>query len=396
MNILYLMNFAGKGGTEKYIADLAEKLIEEKHSVHFIYHIGGMLGIEFENMGITPVQVKMSNPFDLGAVRKVLRYCRINNIDIIHAQHQREHYIALLVKLFRPRTKVVFTCHFAMEANGIWKLMNSIMTRRDDAVIAVCDIVRRYMIANRFPRKKVQVIYNGVICDETAEGEEDRQILEDLAAEFEIITNFNFVFVTLTRFSEEKGNMFLLESIRLLKEKTGLPFKVIFVGDGDLLEECKQFAEQADIMDKVCFTGYRVDTDNILKLAQVYINSSSKEALSFAIIEGLSKKLPAIVTNVGGNLEIVNRDTSCGLVVDYGDCEAMAEAMHDMMFDHELYDYLKENAVEVVKTMFNAENSIAETLDVYKRLANEGKKNQEIQEDEIELRRRKQKNEKTD
>ena len=375
MNILYLMNFAGKGGTEKYIADLAEKLIEEKHSVHFIYHIGGMLGIEFENMGVTPVQIRMLNPFDFGAVRKILRYCRINNIDIIHAQHQREHYIALLVKLFRPKTKVVFTCHFAMENNGIWKFMNSIMTRRDDAVIAVCDIVRRYMILNRFPRKKVQVIYNGVICDEAEESDEDKLALDELATEFDIVTNFNFVFVTLTRFSEEKGNMFLLESIRLLKEKTGIPFKVIFVGDGELLEECKAFAEENNLMDSVYFTGYRLDTDNILKLANVYINSSSKEALSFSIIEGLAKGLPAIVTNVGGNLEIVNRDTSCGLVVNYGDCEAMAEAMHDMMFDHELYDYLKECAVGVVKTMFNAEFSIAETLDVYKRLVGERIKN---------------------
>jgi len=363
------MNFAGKGGSEKYIADLAERLIEEKHNVHFIYNIGGMLGIEFEKLGVTPVQIKMSNPFDFGAVRKMLRYCRINDIDIIHAQHQREHYIALLVKLFRPKTKVVFTCHFAAENNALWKLMNSIMTRRDDAAIAVCDIVRRYMIANGFPRKKVQVIYNGVKCDEAEEIVGDESIdPNEIAAEFGIMTNFNFVFVTLTRFSEEKGNLFLLESIKLLREKTRLPFKVIFVGDGDLLEDCKAFAEENELFDNVCFTGYRTDTDEILKLAKVYINSSSKEALSFAIIEALAKGLPAIVTNVGGNIEIVNRDTNCGLVVNYGDIEAMAEAMHDMMFDHELYDYLRENALEVVRTMFNSEFSIAETFYVYESL----------------------------
>jgi glycosyltransferase involved in cell wall biosynthesis len=365
------MNFAGKGGTEKYIADLAEELIEEKHNVHFIYHLGGMLGIEFEKIGITPVQIKMSNPFDFSAVRKIIRYCRINDIDIIHAQHQREHYIAILVKLLRPKTKVVFTCHFAMEQNGLWKLMNSVMTRMDDAVIAVCDIVRRYMILNRFPRKKIQVIYNGVKCDE--DGNADGYDTESLADELGIALNFNFVFVTLTRFSEEKGNMFLLESIRVLKEKTGLQFKVIFVGDGDLLEQCKAFAEEHELTNEVIFTGYRLDTDAILTLSKVYINCSSKEALSFAIIEAMAKGLPAIVTNTGGNVEIVNRDTACGLVVDYGDCEAMADAMHSMMFDHELYDYVKANAFETVRNMFNSEFSIGDTIEVYKSLLDESK-----------------------
>jgi len=365
------MNFAGKGGSEKYIANLAAKLTEEKHNVHFIYNIGGMLGIEFEKLGVTPVQYKMSHPFDLFAVKKILRYCRINDIDIIHAQHQREHYIALLVKLFRPRTKVVFTCHFAAQNNAIWKFMNSFMTRRDDALIAVCDIVRRYMISNGFPRKKIQVVYNGVDCEETVETEDDIHKLNAVAGELGIETQFSFIFVTLTRFSEEKGSMFLLESIKLLCEKTRLPFKVIFVGDGDLLENCKAFAEENALMDNVCFTGYRTDTDVILKLSKVYINSSQKEALSFAIIEAMSKGLPAIVTNVGGNIEIVNRDTNCGLVVDYGDRETMAEAMHDMMFDHELYDYLSANAYDVVRALFNSEFSMADTFHIYESLIDE-------------------------
>ena len=159
--------------------------------------------------------------------------------------------------------------------------------------------------------------------------------------------------------------MFLLKSIKYLSNITNIPFRVIFVGDGILLEESKNFVNQNNLENKVIFTGYRTDTKNILDESNVFINSSSSEALSFAIIEALSRGIPAIVTNVGGNIDIINDRTNCGLVVNYNDISAMANAINTMLNEKEVYYNFCKNSREAVKINFDKSKNFDKTYDLY-------------------------------
>lgn len=360
MNILYLLNYAGKGGSEKYIKDFTKNFHNKSLQIHFIYNIEGELVNEMKELGVTPIQMVLKHPFHIGAAKEVAKYCKENKIDIIHTQYQRENYIAILSKLFYKKVKVVYTCHVIVKNNLIWKITNSCMTKFDDGIIAVCEEGKRQLIENKMPTEKIKVIANGVPYEKYVFNVSNSSIREEFK-----INNDTFVFVSLTRFTLEKGTLFLLKSVKELKERIEIPFIILMVGDGILLNEAKEYVSKNDLNENVIFTNYRKDSENILKGSNVFINSSNNEALSFAILEAMSKCLPIIATKVGGNVDIVNENTNCGIIVNYNNPVEMAQAMEKLMTDKKFWGNCSNNSLLAIKERFNSKNVLKETLSLY-------------------------------
>ena len=69
MKVLYLLNFAGKAGTERYVETLVKYLNGEKIQAYFAYNEGGLLVERLEAMGVPVRQLTMRRRFDLKAAR---------------------------------------------------------------------------------------------------------------------------------------------------------------------------------------------------------------------------------------------------------------------------------------------------------------------------------------
>ena len=112
--------------------------------------------------------------------------------------------------------------------------------------------------------------------------------------------------------------------------------------------------------------GFRNDAAEILAASDLYVNSAKcYEALSFAILEALDQALPVVATNVGGNGDIINADTNCGILVEYGDTDAMAKAIGTMMHDEAKYGEFSANARKAVKERFDLDVLLEETYKKY-------------------------------
>ena len=92
MNVLFLINHAGQGGTEKYIRILTDMLIENGDNVYFVYNESGLLSNDFRRQGIMTYQMDMKSPYDFNAANKLTYICKQNNINIIH-------HLSLLLKM---------------------------------------------------------------------------------------------------------------------------------------------------------------------------------------------------------------------------------------------------------------------------------------------------------
>ena len=356
MNILHLINHAGSGGSEKYIEMLTESF--SGGEICFAYNEDGPLREKMVAKGVNSVKIGMRSPFDIGAARQVAKLCKQHKIGIIHTHFLREAYVAVLSKLFNRGVKVVYTYHILERLGFGQKAANWLFMRFCDAVIAVCKVGRASLIENKIPPKKIAVIYNGAPKVEKCD--------TDFRGEFGIAAD-DFVFVTVTRLSPEKGVDFLLRSVEKLA--ADMPYKLVVVGDGPLLEQMQQYASQNNLRN-VIFTGKRADVGAILQQSNCFINSSQTEALSFAIVEALSHKLPVVATKVGGNVEIVNEETNCGIAVDYGDEDALARAMQKMMQDENFRETCSDNALKLVAETFNAEKMLKETFNIYEKISN--------------------------
>ena len=367
MNILFLINHAGKGGSEKYVYVLSSYLNNKNNKIFFIYNEDGNLVEKMKSLGAVTDQVEMKNPFDKKAVSYIKDFCELKQIDIIHTQFQRETYIALQVKKQLPNLKVINTSHMITEDKFYKKILNKVMVKNIDGVISVCTKNKEVLIENGYPEDKIKVIFNGVPYRPYAHNIKN----STLRSEFKIGTD-EFVFVTAARLSPEKGIDFLLESAKVLTTLTNKKFKLLIVGDGDEEEKLKEIVNNDDALKEcVIFTGFRTDIENILMGSDCFVNSSETEALSFAILEALAKALPVIATKVGGTSDIINEENRNGVLVRYGGKVAMAKAMERFMTDEKIYLECSQNAIDSVKNHFSIDKICEETYNFYKEVKGE-------------------------
>ena len=327
--IAHLINYAGNGGSEKYIKVLGGDFL--------IYNIEGDLIKEIKNSKFKIHQIKMRNPLDLKAAFQLAKFCKKNHIKIIHTHFARENYIAIISKIFGSKVKVVYTSHINLKNNKIWKFMNKCLTKHNHTVIAVCNSVKELLIENGYPKEKIKVIYNGANLSE-------KQTSDDF------ISQNKPCIVTLARLSKEKGLFFLLDIAKQMPEK-----HFIIAGDGPLLEKLINKAPE-----NVSFPGFSKSKD-ILEKAALYINTSKSEALSFGILEALGFGVPIIATNIGGNIDII-KESSAGRLIQYGNVKEAKEKINEVLENRKFYS---ESAIKAIKTTFSEKTMKERTYEIY-------------------------------
>lgn len=361
MKVLYFLNYAGKAGTERYVETLVRYLGFSRVEPYFAYNIKGLLVERLEALGVPCRRVEMRRRFDFRAAEQLAELCREWDIDLIHCHYLREHYTALLAKRRLPKLRVVYTNHFVLENNAITRLSNRWMDKSQDGIIAVCNRGREQLIENGWSAERIHVVFNSVNPEDWAGDRSSSTMREELG-----IPEDRFVMLCASRFAEDKGHNYLIDSVKMLSEQTSVPFTLVLAGDGDLLEQSKAQAAALGLTDEqIRFIGFREDIKNLYKGSDLYINSSEHEALSYLIIEAMAAGLPVIATDMGGNSDIVNEQSGCGLLVEYDNPASMSNAMKRMLEDHSLLESCKQGAKRTIEEKFEINQWMDKTFAVY-------------------------------
>ncbi|MBQ7499856.1 MAG: glycosyltransferase [Clostridia bacterium] len=360
MKILYLINYAGKAGTEKYVENLIGHCSGKPDTECFLcYNVAGELSEKCVARGVRCFRLEMRSPFDLKAARALAAICRDNEIDVIHAQFPRENYIALLSKRYYDRPKVIFTAHLIMRQPAVWKIFNRIMTKKNDCVLAVCNAGAEVLRENGVCPDVIRIVYNGIRASEAAilSEEEKAELRSSLG-----IPDGSTVISIMARFSPEKGLDFLADSVSLMKTAD---HSVVIMGDGDGMDDFRKRISDLGIADRFILTGYRNDCSRILAVSDIYVSSSKEEAMSYATLEAMAAGLPLVVTDVGGNPTLAEEGGKCGEVVRYGDAAGYAEALDKLCRDPGLRDRYGAVSAEKTKTLFDHDKLMDRIYEIY-------------------------------
>lgn len=362
MKVLYLLNHAGKAGTERYVETLVKYLSAQGVEPYFVYNEGGLLVERMAELGVPTERIEMSSRFDFKAAKALAKLCEKWDIDVVHCHYLREHYTAILAKRYNKKIRVVYTNHFVLANDALTRLSNRWMDKRQDQIIAVCNKGKEQLIANGWSGESIQVVFNAVDMKAWEGGRESSTMRQEFG-----IPEDRVVMLCASRFAHDKGHAYLVNSLKRLSEITDVPFTMVLAGDGDLLEQTREQVKQLGLEDKVIFAGFRKDIKNLYKGSDVYINSSEHEALSFLIIEAMAAGLPVIVTDMGGNRDIVPPDAGHGALVVYDDPESMAQAMKKMLEDEDYRASCAAGALRTVAEKFEVGKMCQATLAVYQK-----------------------------
>ncbi len=138
----------------------------------------------------------------------------------------------------------------------------------------------------------------------------------------------------------------LLKAMKIVKESVpGVRLRV--AGSGDHLDALKDLAGRLGLADRVDFMGFVTEQQKIDMLRQVHVvaNPSSKEGWGVTVIEANACGTPVVASNVPGLRDAI-LDGETGLLVPYGDVEALGRKLVEVLENDALRESLRENALE--------------------------------------------------
>lgn len=100
-------------------------------------------------------------------------------------------------------------------------------------------------------------------------------------------------FINIGHFNFQKNQKDLIIAYSKMKEK-GINEKLVLIGSGPLIEECKELAQKLNLVQEVIFLGKQRNPYKYLKMAKLYISSSLYEGLPAVFVESLALNIPIV------------------------------------------------------------------------------------------------------
>ncbi len=145
----------------------------------------------------------------------------------------------------------------------------------------------------------------------------------------------DFVIIYTGRLSSEKGLLDLLNGFAKAAERPGL--HLVLVGDGAQRAELEARVQAVEgLSSRVTFAG-RVDSSAVplwLQASDAFALVSPNEGFSCALSEAMAVGLPAVVSDIPANSQLV-QDGVQGFTVDVGDTDAIARCFRQLSEDPE-------------------------------------------------------------
>jgi glycosyltransferase involved in cell wall biosynthesis len=171
------------------------------------------------------------------------------------------------------------------------------------------------------------------------------------------------------RIKRFKGVHHLIKAMKRVVDK--LPnAKLSVVGRGDLNYEVelRQLVKSLKLVNKVVFHGYVQEKEKIrlMQEAHILVIPSQREGFGLVVLEANATGTPAIATDVLGLRNAVVKNET-GLLVPYGNIEALAEAIETILTDSSLRERLSRNAVRWSKR-FSWDRAATEALGIIRKV----------------------------
>ncbi len=178
-------------------------------------------------------------------------------------------------------------------------------------------------------------------------------------------SNRPFTIVCVGSLEEKKGQTYLVEACRILRER-GLAFVCHLIGDGQSRPVLEEQIRRDELADVVRLEGSRprdevlqiLNRADVVALPSIRTKSGKMEGIPVALMEPLACEVPVISTHISGIPELV-QDGVTGLLVPPEDPVALADALQRLANDPELGRQLGRNGREKVLREFDLHGSAA-------------------------------------
>jgi glycosyltransferase involved in cell wall biosynthesis len=345
------------GGGEKWHFEMASAIAEKGFEVTLACSPFGELSARAKNATIKTVRACVSNlsflnPFKLLSFAVMLKSRKVDTL-IINLSSDLK--VAGLAARLAGKVRVIYRRGSAIPVKS--SIFNKfIFNYLIDDILVNSEETGRTILENNprlFKQEKIHVIYNGIDLNEfnkqTGPAPYERQGDEIILA-------------TVGRLSKQKGHDLLFEAISKLK-KTGINFKLLVAGDGELKDEIVHNASEISLSDHVVFLGFLENIKPLLDSSDIFLLPSRWEGFGYVLVEAMACRKPVVAFHASSNPEIVADGKSGFLVKDF-DTGEFAEMIFQLINNPQLRNQLGENGRKRVEERFTLDRAVQELTEL--------------------------------
>ncbi len=358
-HVLFYTDTPNLGGAEKHMLLLAKYLTQKGISVSLAYGSYSKISKLHDEFAKYCKQIFVLNTIHKHDPRYYSQLKQIlskHKFDLIHLHLWNPG--SCRYAFFAPSSSklpIITTEHDPFELSGMKKLIKKFCLKKTMRTIVISsDNYRLLDDYYNMPKERLELVHNGIEIDKFL----DNHDKADLP-----VQKGDIVITCIAELHHRKGHRYLLSAF--IKLQAHVPqLHLILVGTGPADRELR---DQYSQVPHVHFLGWREDIPQILKVSDIFVLSSLKEAFGQVILEAMASGVITVATNNGGIIDII-KDGVTGYLVPPSSSQAIADKITIILKNPDQQKDIEKAALASVKTNFTAEKMADKTLAVYQKV----------------------------
>lgn len=370
LRVLHITQYLEIGGLESVVIGLCRQLKKKGISVELIClnQIDDKYSAILKEENVPVHLMSQKGRLDFGFYRKIIAFVRKRNFNVVHA-HSGCHLTAALLTTMAGVDNFIYTAHGMLIFTRLLdRLEDSLAGMLTTHLVSVSDEINTAMKQwLLFSRCRFSTIQNGIdtnrFCPLT-----DKVRKKQLRAKYNLSDN-RIIFGSVGRMSAVKNYAMAFRAVKRLVDDgiTNILFVLVggvAVGEHTQQEHLRHLVKEFNLTSYICFLGAQYNIYEILPLFRFFVLSSLTEGTSISLLEALACGIPAVVTDVGGNSDVI-REGIDGYLCPSEDDEKMALSMRKLIEDKELARKMGYQGRERVVSNYSIEVMAEKYLNIY-------------------------------
>lgn len=257
--------------------------------------------------------------FDASVIIKLVHLFKKEKPDVVHTHIYASKYALPAAAIAGVKKKIHTVHNMAQKEQGsLGKKVNAFLYRHCGVVPVALSSEVKKSIGEVYGLQEsiIPVVYNGID-------------LSKCIRKNDYEANGVFTIVHVGRFMKVKNHKTLIRAFARFAEKKE-SIRLQLLGEGELLDEMKDYAEKLKVADKVEFLGLQSNVYPYLNKADVFCLPSEYEGVPMTLIEAMGTGLPIVASNVGGIPDmLVNGENALLVEPNYVAVEKAIEKLYN-------------------------------------------------------------------
>jgi len=315
-----------------------------------------------QEAGLTSKEFVVQGRFDFKAILSLRKELKEGKFDILHVFNNRAASVGFLASIGLP---IKIIAYRGIVGNVSFFSPNSWLTYLNPKVrrvVCVAEAIRTHFLQMRFlglqlnPEKFV-TIHKG---HELSWYQKQATDLNQFG-----IPQGAFVVGFAGRDRPRKGIEVLIEAVNLLPRNVDV--HLLLVGKMYRKKLMEKIAKSPR-KDNIHLAGYRHDAPQIAAACSIFaLPSLAREGLPRAVIEAMAYGTPALVSDTGGNPELIKQG-ECGYALPAGDAEKLSEAILELYNNPVKLKKMGAAAQKQIDDNFNNRQTVEKTIALYRKV----------------------------